>query len=135
MSEDTIEVVNTEFIVPITPLTRPIETLYLGDADLARFTSNPLPNRHHGTFLGVFVPTCEFAWSVLLFIRFGFIAGEAGVIGSILLILLCSITTFVTCSSVFALATNGLPQGGMYKILSQTLGKGVGGTQNICVNF
>lgn len=29
-----------------------------------------------GTFRGVVVPTCEFAWSVLIFIRFGFIVGE-----------------------------------------------------------
>jgi solute carrier family 12 (potassium/chloride transporters), member 9 len=38
---------------------------------------------HHklGTFSGVFVPTCLNVLSILMFLRFGFILGQAGVLG------------------------------------------------------
>lgn len=34
-----------------------------------------------GTFSGVFVPTCLNVLSILMFLRFGFILGQAGVVG------------------------------------------------------
>jgi solute carrier family 12 (potassium/chloride transporters), member 9 len=38
---------------------------------------------HHklGTFSGVFVPTCLNVLSILMFLRFGFILGQGGVLG------------------------------------------------------
>jgi hypothetical protein len=34
-----------------------------------------------GTFSGVFVPTTLYTFSILMFLRFGFILGQTGVIG------------------------------------------------------
>ncbi|KAJ3214464.1 hypothetical protein HDU67_001649 [Dinochytrium kinnereticum] len=50
-----------------------------------------LPEPKRGVILGVVVPTCEFAWSVIIFIRFGVIVGEAGVLLGLALVFLCAL--------------------------------------------
>ncbi|TPX31868.1 hypothetical protein SmJEL517_g04887 [Synchytrium microbalum] len=79
-----------------------------------------------GTFRGVIVPNLEFMWSVLIFIRFGLITALAGVLYSLLLVVLCAIVVSFTMSSVSAIATNGVPRAGILSVLTRSLGKPIG---------
>ena len=80
-----------------------------------------------GTWAGVFIPTCEFMWSVLLFVRFGIITGQSGWLVALLIVGLCACTVVITGSSIAAIATNGIPTGGVFAILEKSFGFGIGG--------
>ena len=79
------------------------------------------------TFRGVVVPTCEFMWSILLFVRFGVITAQAGLLATLGMMVLCAVTVGITTSSVSAIAANGVPRGGVHAILDRSLGVGIGG--------
>ncbi|RUP46529.1 amino acid permease-domain-containing protein [Jimgerdemannia flammicorona] len=89
--------------------------------------SNPSSGLALGTFRGVILPTCEFMWSVLIFIRFGWIVGSLGVAVAWALILLCAANVAITVSSLSAIATNGIPRGNVVHMLTKSLGSGLGG--------
>ncbi|TPX41229.1 hypothetical protein SeMB42_g05661 [Synchytrium endobioticum] len=74
-----------------------------------------------GTFKGVMVPTLEFMWSVIIFIRFGYIAGEAGLIWSLVLLYSSATVSSLTVASISAIATNGVPSGGVSSVLGRSL--------------
>lgn len=102
-----------------------------------------------GTFSGVFVPTTLNVLSILMFLRFGFILGQAGLLGMMgawsLFILICvhwlmmigllavSYTiNLVTTMSLSAIATNGTVRGGgAYYLISRSLGPEFGGSIGI----
>ena len=64
---------------------------------------------------------------MLLFIRVPAITGESGIRDSVLIVLLCCFTTFLTILSLSAIATNGrISTGGTYYILSRSLGAPIG---------
>ncbi|KNE60872.1 hypothetical protein AMAG_06634 [Allomyces macrogynus ATCC 38327] len=102
------------------------------DEDLAGLTH--VDNGAHealakvGFIKGVTIPTCEFMWSVLIFVRFGHIVGEAGLLAGLALLLLCAGTVAITATSVAAIATNGLPRDGVVQVMTRVLGSGIGGT-------
>ena len=76
------------------------------------------------TFSGVFAPVLLSLCSTTLFLRMGYVVGNAGVFGTLLMLLITF--TLLTCTilSVSAIATNGAVEGGgMYFMLSRTLGK------------
>jgi len=61
-------------------------------------------------------------------LRFGFIAGQAGVVLSSLIIVLCVASTLPTALSMTAVATNGkVGGGGGYFIVSRNMGAAAGG--------
>ena len=80
------------------------------------------------TFKGVYVPTCEMMWGVIIFVRFGWITGQAGVGLALLAVILCAITATLTASSLSAIATNGMVGGGAYHLLTRSLGPAWGGS-------
>jgi solute carrier family 12 (potassium/chloride transporter), member 4/6 len=80
------------------------------------------------TFKGVYVPTCEMMWGVIIFVRFGWITGQAGVGLALLAVILCAITATLTVSSLSAIATNGMVGGGTYHLLTKSLGPAWGGS-------
>lgn len=84
------------------------------------------------TFDGVFIPTSLNIISILMFLRFGFIIGQLGIIGSFGLLLLSYIINSLTVMSISAIATNGTVKGGgTYYMISRTLGPEFGGSIGI----
>lgn len=89
-------------------------------------------SRSFGMFTGVFVPTFLSIIGVILFLRLGYIVGEVGLLGTIIIILLAmsvSITTGLALSSIVSNIRIGA--GGAYSIVTKTLGLEIGGSIGI----
>ncbi|KAF2262539.1 solute carrier family 12 protein [Lojkania enalia] len=85
-----------------------------------------------GTFAGVFVPTTLNVLSILMFLRFGFILGQTGVLGMMGLLIACYAINLLTTMSISAIATNGTVRGGgAYYLISRSLGPEFGGSIGI----
>lgn len=84
------------------------------------------------TFSGVFVPTSLNVLSILMFIRFGFILGQAGILGILGLLVISYTINLVTTMSLSAIASNGTVKGGgAYYLISRSLGPEFGGSIGI----
>lgn len=84
------------------------------------------------TFSGVFVPTSLNVLSILMFIRFGFILGQTGLLGMLLLLVAAYVINLVTTFSISAVASNGTVRGGgAYYLISRSLGPEFGGSIGI----
>lgn len=82
-----------------------------------------------GTFEGVFIPTTLNVLSILMFLRFGFILGQAGILGMFFLLTISYGIDLLTTLSVSAIATNGTVKGGgAYYMISRSLGPEFGGS-------
>ncbi|MEJ2719498.1 MAG: amino acid permease, partial [Deltaproteobacteria bacterium] len=100
---------------------------------------NPLPLRwqresstvsraRFGTFAGVFTPTVLTILGIILFLRLGWVVGQAGLLGSIVIILIASAISLITGFSLSSIATNmHVRVGGAYYMISRTLGIEIGG--------
>ena len=85
-----------------------------------------------GTFDGVFLPTLLTILGAVMYLRTGWVVGNAGLIGAWLIILLANIITFCTGLSISSVATNiRMGAGGSFSIISQSLGLEVGGSVNL----
>ncbi|KAH4219786.1 hypothetical protein HBI56_037370 [Parastagonospora nodorum] len=85
-----------------------------------------------GTFAGVFVPVTLNVLSILMFLRFGFILGQAGLIGMMGMLMACYAINLLTTMSISAIATNGTVRGGgAYYLISRSLGPEFGGAIGI----
>lgn len=80
-------------------------------------------------FSGVFVPTCLNVLSILMFLRFGFILGQAGVLGIMAMLIASYAINLITTFSLSAIASNGTVRGGgAYYLISRSLGPEFGGS-------
>lgn len=81
-----------------------------------------------GTFEGVFLPTALNELSILMFLRFGFIIGQMGIMGTFLLLIMSYTIDILTVMSISAISTNGTVKGGgAYYMISRSLGPEFGG--------
>ena len=85
-----------------------------------------------GTFGGVFTPTLLTILGVIMYLRMGWVVGNAGLLGAWLIILVSFLITLTTALSMSAITTNiRIGAGGAYAIISQALGLEVGGSLGI----
>lgn len=92
-------------------------------------TASEGSNNKLGTFEGVFIPTTLNVLSILMFLRFGFILGQAGILGMLLLLTISYSIDLLTTLSISAIATNGTVKGGgAYYMISRSLGPEFGGS-------
>ncbi|CAF9929163.1 MAG: hypothetical protein GOMPHAMPRED_005333 [Gomphillus americanus] len=85
-----------------------------------------------GTFSGVFVPTTLNVLSILMFLRFGLILGQSGLLGMLAMLAGAYLINLVTTLSISAIATNGTVRGGgAYYLISRSLGPEFGGSIGI----
>jgi len=81
-----------------------------------------------GTFTGVFTPNVLTILGIILFLRIGWVVGQAGLAGSLLIILLANAVSLLTGLSLSAISTNMFVRtGGPYYMISRTLGLEIGG--------
>ena len=88
--------------------------------------------KKYGTFAGVFVPTLLTILGVILFLRQGWVVGNAGLLGGIGIVLIAFLIVTFTALSMSCITTNiRIRAGGAYSIISQSLGLEVGGSVGI----
>ena len=94
----------------------------------------PSGMKTYGTFAGVFTPTLLTILGVIMYLRLGWVVGNAGLLGALLIVLLAVSITLSTALSMASIATNKrLSAGGPYAIISRALGLEVGGSIGIPV--
>ncbi len=85
-----------------------------------------------GTFGGVFTPCVLTILGVIMFLRFGYVVGQAGVWYALLIVLASKLITVLTSLSLSAIATNTRVEGGgAYFLISRSLGPEFGGAIGI----
>ena len=85
-----------------------------------------------GTFGGVFTPTLLTILGVIMYLRLGWVVGNAGLLGTWLIIIISFAITLCTALAMSAITTNiRIGAGGAYAIVSQALGLEVGGSLGI----
>ncbi len=94
-------------------------------------TSEPSPRRL-GTFGGVFTPTLLTILGVIMYLRLGWVVGNGGLLGGLMVIGLALGITTATGLSLASIATNTrLGTGGPYAIITRSLGREVGGSVGV----
>ena len=95
-----------------------------------RFSSKG--DKKFGTFAGVFVPTVLTILGAIMYLRLGWVVGNAGLLGAVAIILLAHVITITTGLAVSSMATNiRVGAGGAFSIISQSLGLEVGGSISV----
>ncbi len=85
-----------------------------------------------GTFGGVFTPDVLTILGVIMYLRLGWVVGNAGLIGAIAIILLAKVITIATGLSMSSITTNiKIGAGGAYSIIAKSLGLEAGGSIGI----
>lgn len=85
-----------------------------------------------GSFSGVFTPSILTILGVIMYLRLGWVTGVAGIGGVIAIILLAHVISITTGLSISAIATDKkIKAGGIYYILSRSLGLPMGGSIGI----
>jgi amino acid transporter len=85
-----------------------------------------------GTFAGVFTPSVLTILGIILFLRLGYVVGNAGLGSALLILLLANGISVLTSVSLSAIATNlKIKGGGDYYVISRTLGHEFGGALGI----
>ncbi|MBN1903619.1 MAG: amino acid permease [Deltaproteobacteria bacterium] len=87
-----------------------------------------------GTFGGVFTPSVLTILGVIMFMRAGYVIGEAGIIHALFILLIAKSITTLTSLSISAVSTNTpVSGGGAYFLISRALGPEFGGAIGIAL--
>ncbi len=90
------------------------------------------PAHRFGTFLGVYTPSTLTILGVIMYLRFGWVVGNLGLLFALLAVLMASSITFITGLSASAIGTNmRVGVGGEYYMISRSLGLEMGGAIGI----
>ena len=85
-----------------------------------------------GMFAGVFTPSILTILGIILFLRLGYVVGNAGLGRALILIGLANAISIITSMSLAAITTNlRVKGGGVYYLISRTLGVQFGGSIGI----
>jgi len=85
-----------------------------------------------GTFAGVFTPSILTILGIILFLRLGYVIGNAGLARALMILALANGISVLTTFSLSAIATNlKVKGGGDYYLISRTLGPEFGGAIGI----
>ena len=85
-----------------------------------------------GTFGGVFTPSILTILGVIMYLRFGWVVGNVGLLPTLLIVSLSTGITFLTALSIAAIATDQRVEvGGAYYMISRSLGIETGGAIGI----
>ena len=85
-----------------------------------------------GTFAGVFTPNVLTILGLILFLRTGWVVGQAGLIGALAIVAISNVITLLTGLSLSAIATSmRVRTGGNYYVISRSLGLEIGGAIGI----
>ncbi len=86
------------------------------------------PTKLFGTFGGVFTPCTLTILGVIMFLRLGYVVGQAGILWAVLIVLVSKSITLLTTISLAGIATNTrVKGGGAYFLISRSLGVEFGG--------
>jgi amino acid transporter len=89
-----------------------------------------------GTFGGVFTPSILTILGVIMYLRFGWVVGNVGLLGTLLIVTIATSITFLTSLSISAIATDQRVRvGGAYYMISRSLGLETGGAVGIPLFF
>ena len=89
-----------------------------------------------GTFKGVFTPSLLTILGVIMYLRFGWVVGQGGIIGAVVIVLLAHVISITTGLSISSIATNrSIKTGGDYYMISRSLGLPIGGGNRACAFF
>ncbi len=95
-------------------------------------SSRPQKIKKFGTFGGVFTPDVLTILGVIMYLRLGWVVGNAGFLGTVVIILLAKSVTICTGLSMSSITTNiKIGAGGAYSIISKSLGLEAGGSIGI----
>ena len=87
-----------------------------------------------GTFAGVFTPSILTILGVIMYMRLGWVVGNAGLLGAILIIIIAHVISISTGLSVSSVATDKkIGAGGIYYVLSRSMGVPIGGSIGIAL--
>ncbi len=87
-----------------------------------------------GAFAGVFTPSILTILGVIMYMRLGWVVGNAGLIGAIVIIIIAHIIAVTTGLSVSSVATDKkIGAGGIYYVLSRSMGIPIGGSIGIAL--
>ena len=85
-----------------------------------------------GTFGGVFTPSILTILGVIMYLRFGWVVGNVGLLGTLIIVTLATSITFLTGLSIASIATDQkVKTGGAYYMISRSLGIESGGAIGI----
>jgi len=93
-----------------------------------------LKGKKFGTFEGVFTPSILTILGVIMYMRLGWVVGNAGLIGAISIIIIAHVIAITTGLSVSSVATDKkIGAGGIYYVLSRSMGIPIGGSIGIAL--
>ena len=89
-----------------------------------------------GTFGGVYTPSILTILGVIMYLRFGWVVGNAGLINTLIIVTISTSITLLTALSICAIATDRVVRGGgAYYMISRSLGIEPGGAVGISLYF